>query len=290
MERNMSMETIYAATEFLLPFEWASHTFMKNALLAVLFITPLFGLLGTMVVSNRLAFFADSLGHSAFTGIAAGSLASVVFGDSFAPSPRASLVVFSVLFALFIMFIKNRGKASTDTVISVFSSAAVALGLMIMSRGGSFNKFSAFLIGDLLSVTSADIAALAAVSLLTVFLWGIMFNPLLLSSLSPSLAKSRGINTVLYECIFAALLAVIVAVSIEWVGVLIINSLLVLPAAGAANIATGVRQYHLFSVLIALFSGLTGLIAAYYLGMAAGAVIALTAAMVYFVTLAAAKS
>ena len=95
------MEMIYSFMDMVLPFEWASHMFMKHALLAILLVTPLFGLLSTMVVSNRMAFFSDSLGHGAFTGIALGVLFGVV-------SPLVSLVVFSILFALCITYIKNK--------------------------------------------------------------------------------------------------------------------------------------------------------------------------------------
>ena len=272
------MDLIYSLMDIVLPFSWAEHTFMKNALLAVLLITPLFGILGTMVVSNRMAFFADSLGHSAFTGIALGTMLGLF-------APRVSLILFSVLFAVFIIYVKRHSRTSTDTIISVFSSAAIAFGLMLMSQSGSFNKYSSFLIGDLLSVSINDIKSLALVFVTVVGLWALLFNRLLILSVNLPLARSRGINTWLGECLFAVVLAAIVAVSIEWVGVLIINSLLVLPAAGATNIAVGMRQYHLFAVAIAMVSGLVGLMVAYYMSMAAGAAIALTAALIFFLTL-----
>ena len=160
------MDMIYSLMTTLLPFDWLSSNFMKNAFLAVLLVTPLFGLISTMVVSNRMAFFSDSLGHGAFTGIAIGVLLGSV-------SPLLSLVVFSVAFALFITYIKNKSTASTDTIIGVFSATAIALGLMIMSHGGGFNKFSSFLIGDILSITPEDLSALAVVFVLGLIAWGL---------------------------------------------------------------------------------------------------------------------
>ena len=272
------MAAIYEGIEILLPFAWLDHNFMKNALLAVLLVTPLFGLLSTMVVSSRMVFFSDSLGHGAFTGIALGAILGIV-------SPLVSLSVFSVLFALLITYIKNRSSASTDTVIGVFSSIAIAAGLMIMSRGGGFNKFSSYLIGDILSVAPEDLAALAGVFLAVFLLWGILFNPLLLLSINRPFARSRGVSAFFVESAFAALLAVVVAVSIQWVGLLLINSLLVLPAATARNVAASVKAYHVISVGTALVSGLTGLILAYYFNMAAGAAIVAVAAGFFFVTL-----
>ncbi|EKU71788.1 metal ABC transporter permease [Selenomonas sp. F0473] len=272
------MDMIYDAMETLVPFSWISYTFMKNALLAVLLMTPLFGLLSTMVVSSRMAFFSDSLGHGAFTGIAVGAIVGIV-------SPLAALIVFSVVFALLITYIKRRTAASADTVIGVFSSTAIAIGLMIMSRGGGFSKFSPYLIGDILSITPTDLAGLLVVDILVVCGWVLLFNRLLLVSVNPSLARSRGISAFAVEAAFAVLLAVVVAVSIQWVGILIINALLVLPGAIARNIARNVKEYHLVSVTAALISGLAGLFAAYNLGIAAGASIVATAALLFFLSL-----
>ena len=273
------MELIYGAMDALLPLAWMEYTFMKNALLAILLMTPLFGLLSTMVVSSRMAFFSDSLGHGAFTGIAIGALVGIF-------APLTSLILFSIAFALLITYIKHRTAASADTVIGVFSSTAIAVGLMIMSHGGGFSKFSPLLIGDILSITPADLAGLLAVDTVVFVGWMLLFNRLLLLSVNASLARSRGVSIFAVEALFAALLAVVVAVSIQWVGILIINALLVLPGAAARNLAGSVKAYHLLSVLIALGAGLVGLFAAYYFGIAAGAAIVAAAALMFFFSLA----
>jgi zinc transport system permease protein len=187
---------------------------------------------------------------------------------------------------VFITYIKNKSTASTDTIIGVFSSTAIALGLMIMSHGGGFNKFSSYLIGDVLSITAEDLQALLLVVLVVLGGWALLFNRLLVLSLNSAFARSRGINTFWVESLFAAILAVVVAISIQWVGILIINALLVLPAAAARNVTNNVKAYQLLSVLIALGAGLTGLLLAYYLNMAAGATIVVISALVFFITLA----
>ena len=273
------MELIYSVLDALLPLAWMEYTFMKNALLAILLMTPLFGLLSTMVVSSRMAFFSDSLGHGAFTGIAIGALVGIF-------APLTSLILFSIAFALLITYIKHRTAASADTVIGVFSSTAIAVGLMIMSHGGGFSKFSPLLIGDILSITPADLAGLLAVDAVVFVGWMLLFNRLLLLSVNASLARSRGVSIFAVEALFAALLAVVVAVSIQWVGILIINALLVLPGAASRNLAGSVKAYHLLSVLIALGAGLVGLFAAYYFGIAAGAAIVAAAALMFFFSLA----
>ena len=272
------MAVIYDILDVILPFSWLDYNFMKNAFLAVLLITPLFGILSTMVVSNRMAFFSDSLGHGAFTGLAIGSLVGIF-------SPLVSLVGFSILFALLITYIKNNSSASTDTIIGVFSSTGIAAGLMMMSYGGGFNKYSSYLIGDILSITPDDLISLMGVFVLVLLVWGWLFNRLLVLSINSSFARSRGINAVMAEGIFASVVAVVVAISIQWVGLLRINSLLVLPAASARNITSSVKEYHLVSVLCAMISGISGLVLAYYYNMAAGATIVVIAALIFFVTL-----
>ena len=147
------MATLYEIMEKLLPFSWVEYNFMKNALLAIIIITPLFGILGTMVINNRMAFFSDALGHSALTGIAVGT----IFGIS---DTNISMVIYAVIFALLLNNIKRRKTLSTDTVISVFSSFSMAIGLMILSRGGNFSRYSSLLVGDILSITVGEIGLL----------------------------------------------------------------------------------------------------------------------------------
>ncbi|MGI6448829.1 MAG: metal ABC transporter permease [Desulfitobacteriia bacterium] len=241
---------------------------MRYALLAVILITPLFGMLGTMVVNNRMAFFSDSLGHSALTGIALG----VIMGLK---DPSISMLIFALTMAIGLCAVKKVTAASTDTVIGVFSASAVALGIVILSQGGGFSKYSRFLIGDILSITNAEITALGITFILVLFYWFFFFNQLLLVSINPVMARSRGIKVMFTEAFFAVLVAVIIIESIQWVGILIINSLLILPAATARNLTGNMQDYHLLAVGISLFSGIAGLILSFYWGTATGATIVL---------------
>ena len=272
------MEMLYALMETLLPFEWLSYTFMKNALLAMLLITPLFGLLGTMAVDNKMAFFSDALGHSALTGIAIG----VMLGWE---NQMAAMLLFGILWAVLITFVKHHSKMSADTIISVFSSTSIALGLVVLSRGGAFAKYSSVLVGDMLSVTQADLIYLVLALAVTAAVWLFLFNPLMITSVNSPLARSRGVRSRLTEYAFTSLVAVAVMVSIRWVGVMLINSLLILPAAASRNIARNTAGYMRLSVLISMVCGVCGLILSYYLDTSAGAAVVLLCALVYFATL-----
>lgn len=270
----------------LLPFEWAEpgHMFfMKNALLAVLVITPLFGLLSTMVVHSRMSFFSDALGHSAFTGMAVGALCGF-------HEPTWAAVAFAILFALLFNLVKRHTALASDTVIGVFSSTAVALGIFLSTRNGrSFTRFNALLVGDILSVEPAKVGLLILILLLVAALWLVSFNQLMLSAVHPALADSRGIRVFWQETVFSVAIAVVVTLSMTWVGLLVINSLLVLPAAAARNIARNLWQYHLFSLLGAVLAGVAGLMTSYYQGGSAGAAITLYLAVWFAVTFLARK-
>lgn len=271
------MELLYQIMD-MLPFEWLHYTFMKNALLAILLITPLFGMLGTMAVDNKMAFFSDALGHSALTGIAIG----VVLGWE---NQMAAMLLFGILWAVLITFVKHNSKMSADTIISVFSSTSIALGLVVLSRGGAFAKYSSVLVGDVLSVTQGDLLALLATLIAAVVIWLFLFNPLMITSVNSPLARSRGIRSRMTEYAFTIVVAVAVMMSIRWVGVMLINSLLILPAAASRNVARSAAHYLRLSVIIALVCGVAGLILSYYINTSAGAAIVLCCAAVYFATL-----
>ena len=270
------MQIWYSLCEFT-GIEMLSWDFMKNALLALLFMSPLFGLLSTMIVTGRMSFFSDALGHSAFTGIAIGCICGL------APTPVA--VLFSVAFALLFSYVRSRSNQAADTLIGVFSSTAVALGIFIATLGGgSFTKYNKYLIGDVLSVSPSEIGMLALVTVAVCVFWVLCGNRLTLVSIHPQLASSRGIKVRFTQTLFTVAIAVVVTLAINWVGLLMLNSLLVLPAASARNVSRNLRQYHGLSVLFALIASLTGLTVSYYLGASAGASISLCLALIFAIS------
>lgn len=262
----------------LLPVEMLRWDFMRNAFAAVLLMAPLFGILSTMIVTGRMSFFSDALGHSAFTGIAIGCICG-------AAAPTWVAVIFSLVFALLFSYVRSRSNQAADTLIGVFSSTAVALGIFIATLGGgSFTKYNKYLIGDILSVTPGEIGMLALVLVGVLVFWVLYSNRLTLTSIHPQLASSRGIPVGLSQTIFTAAIAVVVTLSISSVGLLILNSLLVLPGAAARNVAKNLKQYHLFSVVFALIACIGGLVVSYYWGASAGAAISLALALIFAVT------
>ena len=272
------MDIIYNILETLLPFDFMQYTFMKNAFIAILLVSPIFAMLGTMIVNNKMAFFSDALGHSALTGIALGTLLGI-------SNMNISMIIFAIIFALLLNWVKNRTSYGADTIISVFSSISIALGLVILAQTGSFNKYSSYLVGDILNISISEIIYLVIAFVLVLIFWTKLFNKLNAISINPMLAKSKGINVKLIDNLFAVSIAIMVMLSIRWVGILLINSMIILPAASSRNIASNMRNYHVFSILFALISGISGLIISYYANnIPTGPMIVIISGIIYFIT------
>ncbi len=270
------MKIIYSFLDFCLPFSFFSPIFMKNAFLAVLVACPLFGSLGTLVVSNKMGFFSDAIGHASLTGIALG----VILGFR---DVTWAMLLFSALLGFVIITVRLKGSASSDTVIALFSSISVALGIVLLSSGGSFSKYQRYLVGDILSIQPKEILLLFSCALILFLLWLFFYNKLLLTSINSAFAKSRGIKTFFIEQLFALSLALIVTVSIRWTGLLVVNSLLILPATSSRLVCKNMRTYVAFSIFLSLIGGIFGLILSCFLGSASGASIVLFDAFLFLV-------
>lgn len=199
------------------------------------------------------------------------------------------MILFAIVFALLLNYVKNKTTYGADTIISVFSSIAIALGLGMLAQSGNFNKYSSYLVGDILSITETEIIYVVVAAIAVIAFWYFTFNKLNVISINSTLAKSKGISVKKIDNIFIVLIAVMVMISIRWIGILLINSLLILPAASSRNIAKNMRMYHLLAVVFSIFSGIAGLIISYYFNIGAGPMIVLISGVIYFVTLLAKK-
>lgn len=273
------MELVYNLLETIIPFDFITYVFMKNAFIAIFLISPIFAILGTMIVNNKMAFFSDALGHSALTGIAIGML----FGIA---NVNLSMIIFAIIFAVLLNMVKHKTTYGADTIISVFSSIAIAIGLALLARSGNFTKYSSYLVGDILSITTNEIMYLAIAFIIAIIFWKFFFNKLNCVSINQALAKSKGINIKLIDNIFVIMIAVIVMISIRWIGILLINSLLILPAASSRNITKNMRSYHALAVIFSIFSGIVGVILSYYYDIPTGPMIVIISGLIYFITFA----
>jgi zinc transport system permease protein len=251
-----------------LPFDWAEFGFMRNALLAVLVASPVFATMGTLVVNNRMAFFSEAIGHASLTGVGLGVLLGLA-------DPQWALTGFALVLGAGILLARKLSGTAMDTIISLSMSFTIALGVVLLSRGGGFSKYTHYLVGDLLSITAEEVGRLT-IACLCIAVWLCRgYNRVLFTGLNESLARSRGWSVMLTQIVFASAIVVLVTMNLRWVGILIVNSMLILPAAAARNVAVNTRQYVAISIVVAVVSGVAGLMISYYAGTATSAMVVL---------------
>lgn len=234
------------------------YAFVVNALMCALIAGPLLGGVGTMVVSKRLAFFSQAVGQAALTGVALG----VMLGEP-VTAPYASLFGFCILFALLMNFTRNRTRMKQDTVIGVFLSISLAVGacvLLYVTASVNMHVLDSILFGSVLTVNDTDMNVLLIIATLCALVGIPTFNHMLLASFNPSLAGVRGINVTFYEYVFVLMITLITVACLKIVGAVLVEALLVIPAAAARNVSRSIRGFFSYSVVFASLSCILGII------------------------------
>lgn len=280
----MTAETLllplYAAVGKALPFAFAEPLFMKRAIVATLLVAPAAAAVGVPLVQFRMAFFSDAIGHSAFTGIALGILLGV--------PPLGTMIAFGLFVAWAIALVKGRTGLSPDTVVGVFFSTVVALGIAVISaQKGLTRNLQAYLYGDPLAVSDAEVLWMGALAAAVCGYLQFAYNRIMLLSAHEALARTLGVRARAVEVSFCLVVALVVTTAIRAVGILLVTALLVIPAAAARNVARGVAGAFWIAVGVAAVSGLLGIAASYSLDTATGATVVLVAAALFAVSAAA---
>lgn len=235
-----------------------AHGFLINALLAGLVVGPVLGALGTLVVTKRLAFFSEAVGHAALTGVAIGILA----GEPYT-GPYGSLFGYCLLFALLVNYTRNRTGLAADTLIGVFLSVSLALGaslLLVLASRVNVHILENVLFGSVLTVDGRDLAILLVVGVGVTTVMVPLFNQLLLASFNPALAMVRGVPVKLLDYLFVVLVTVVTVASVKIIGAILVGALLVIPAAAARVVATSLRGFFLLSILFASLAAVLGIL------------------------------
>lgn len=260
------------------------YPFLVRGMLAVLVVAPLLGGLSHIVVTRRLAFFSAALGQAALTGVAIGLLAGEPLN-----APYGGMFGFCLLATLVMVFVKRHATLPPDTLVGVFHALTLGLGLCLLvfaTRQFNVHQIESVLFGSLLTVTDRDLAVLAGVGAIVAVILVREYNRLLLDSLSPPLASVAAVNSAYLEYLFALLLTVAILVSLKIIGALLVEALIVVPAAAARNVARGARSYLAWSVGVALTAGASGLAVSTRFFVPTGGAIVLAVSVVFFATLA----
>jgi zinc transport system permease protein len=273
-------ELSYAGT---LPLSF-QYGFVINALMCAFLIGPVLGGVGTMVVTKRMAFFSQAIGNAAMTGVGIG----VLLGESYT-EPYISTFSFCILFGLVLNYTKGRTQISADVLIGVFLSISLAIGsslLLFVSAQVNTHILEAVLFGSVLTVSDNDMNVLIVTTILVLAVGIPLFNRMLLSSLNPSLASVRGVRVQFMEYVFVLMITLLTVACLKIVGAVLVEALLLIPAAAARNIVGSMRGFVIWSVIISTVSCIAGVLIPmqFDLPIPSGGAIIMVAASIFFLT------
>jgi len=259
------------------------YDFVARGVVAVLLLAPLLGGLSHLVVARRLAFFSTTLGQGALTGLTIGVAVGLPLDQTY-----ASVLGFCLLIAVIMVYIRRHAALPPDTVIGVFMAFTLGLGVCVLvaaTRQFNVHQIEAVMFGSLLTITDDDLLRLLVLGGLLVVALVLTYNLLLADSLSPSIARARGAPTTLIDYGFVILVTIAITISLKVIGALMVEALVVVPAAAARNVARSTRGYLGWSIGIAAFAGLAGLFVSTSFRVPTGGAIVLTLSVCFFISL-----
>ncbi len=274
---NAFFDAVLSLMDTLIPFAWAKPVFMKQALIAVLLITPMCSAIGVLVVNFKMSFFSDAISHSAFTGVALGILFNI--------DPSLAMILFGLAVAFGIAYTRHETTLSIDTIIGVFFCATVSFGIAIISYyKGLTRNLQTFLYGEILTVNRTELGWFFLLFMIVFVYLFFYYNKLLYIGLNDKIAFTKGINVKQCDYIYSLVLAMVITVSIKLIGILLITGMIIVPAASARNIAKDASTMFWSSISFGTTAGIGGLISSFYLDTSTGATIVLWATCIFFIT------
>jgi zinc transport system permease protein len=233
--------------------------FEVRAVLALVLVALACGTLGSLVIGNRMAFFSDAMAHTAMAGVTLSLLVLVLWfnirstaeADPYLWVLPLAMAAVGITVGLFIAILQEKTALTTDTVIGVFFALSLGFAGLLMPglRGRITLDLEGILFGQLILIDDVRLLILLGMAFLTCGIVAWKYNSFVLGSFNPSLANSRGLSVRFNNYLFVVLLAMVVNLSIYAVGVLLINALLVVPAAAAANVSRNLRRMFWFTLL-----------------------------------------
>jgi len=248
--------------------------FMQRAILAGLVLGVLLSYLGIFVTLRKMAFFSDGIAHAALAGAAIGLLTRF--------SPLLSALAFSMLLAALVYWLEKKSSLSSDSIIGILFTSGMALGVLLISlRPGYQPELISYLFGNILAIRRQD---LALIIVLTVVILAFIFShkrKLTLLALDREMACMAGVNPDLYELLLYIMLACALVLGIRVLGVILVSAILIIPVSTARLLSRSFRALTWWTVLVAEFTILAGLLLSYFLDLPTGAVIVLSGSALF---------
>jgi zinc transport system permease protein len=258
------------------------YAFFIRGLLAVVLLAPLLGGMSHLVVARRLSFFSAALGQAALTGLTIGLLLGEPLNGAY-----GGIFGFCALSALAMVYVKRHAALPTDTLVGVFLSLTLGLGICLLvaiTKRFNIHQVEAVMFGSLLTVTDFDLGLLLVIAALVTIVLAAIYNQLLLDSLDPAVAVVSGVRSTLIDYVFVLLLTAAIVVSLKVIGALLIEAMVVVPAAAARNLARTTRGYLALSIATAFIAGAGGLFVSSRFLVPSGGAVVLVMSFMFFLT------
>jgi len=259
------------------------YPFVARGVVAILLLAPLLGGLSHLVVARRLAFFSTTLGQAALTGLVIGVAAGQPLDDTY-----ASILGFCLLVAIVMVYVRRQATLPPDTVIGVFMAFTLGLGICLLvaaTRRFNIHQIEAVMFGSVLTLTDHDLVLVLALGALLATGTAFAYNWILADSLSPPIARARRVPTTAIDYGFVVIVTIAITVSLKVIGALLVEAMVVVPAAAARNVARSTRGYLAWSIAIAVVAGLGGLFMSTVWRVPTGGAIVLALSICFFITL-----
>lgn len=244
------------------------YSFMQNALIASIFISILCPSIGVFLVLKRYSMMGDALSHASFAGVAVG----LVFGYN----PVLSAFIFTSFFGVSIEFLRSYYKKYAELILVIVMTLGVGIAITLISMGKTNANVNSYLFGSILTVTTAELYTIFALSIISVITLYVFYNQLLYITFDEDGAKIIGVKVKLINYLFALLVGATVSVSIRIMGIMVMSSMISMPVAAALQLHKGFKKTLMFSILFGFIDIVVGLIISYYIDSAPGGAIALT--------------
>lgn len=250
--------------------------FILRAILAGIAVALISGLVGCFVVWRRMSYYGESIAHSSLLGVGLGILLGT--GINF------GIIVVCLIFGILFLWLQQNKILSTDTLLGVLAHLALSIGIIVISINRIKIDIHAFLFGDILTVSSSDLWWMYLGVILVIFLIYLNWSSLLLVTIDEDLARAEGINPIYINLLLTSVLTIVVAVSLQIIGLLLITAMLIIPAATSRKLANSPKEMAFIATLIGIFSVITGVFLSVEIDAPSGPSIVIISASLFFLS------